>query len=132
MITAVTTSPFHKRFTPTPTRPPPPPSPPVRYSIGDYEVIDEDTNIVRLDSWLYILAETAGTPYRFNASGSGKWEGGPGKDSLYITSLYFTMTSLTTIGFGNIAPSTDGEKIFSVAMMMVGCEYWTSQRLAQR
>jgi hypothetical protein len=62
MITAVTTSPFHKRFTPTPTRPPPPPSPPVRYSIGDYEVIDEDTNIVRLDSWLYILDETAGTP----------------------------------------------------------------------
>ncbi|KAG5276782.1 hypothetical protein AALO_G00109670 [Alosa alosa] len=30
------------------------------------------------------------------------------------------MTSLTTIGFGNIAPTTDGEKIFSVAMMMVG------------
>ncbi|MEQ2221205.1 hypothetical protein ILYODFUR_013374 [Ilyodon furcidens] len=30
------------------------------------------------------------------------------------------MTSLTTIGFGNIAPTTDGEKVFSVAMMMVG------------
>ncbi|KAG7283519.1 hypothetical protein CRUP_012579, partial [Coryphaenoides rupestris] len=90
------------------------------YSIGDYEVIDEDTNIVRLDSWLYILAETAGTPYRFNASGSGKWEGGPNKDSVYITSLYFTMTSLTSIGFGNIAPTTDGEKIFAVAMMMIG------------
>ncbi|CAL8363342.1 unnamed protein product [Boreogadus saida] len=90
------------------------------YSIGDYEVIDEDTNIVRLDSWLYILAETAGTPYRFNTSGSGKWEGGPNKDSVYITSLYFTMTSLTSIGFGNIAPTTDGEKIFAVAMMMIG------------
>lgn len=93
-----------------------------RYSIGDYEVIDEETNIVRMDSWLYILAETAGTPYRFNASGSGKWEGGPNKDSVYITSLYFTMTSLTSIGFGNIAPTTDGEKIFAVAMMMIGCE----------
>lgn len=94
----------------------------IRYSIGDYEVIDEDTNIVRLDSWLYILAEAAGTPYRFNASGSGKWEGGPNKDSVYITSLYFTMTSLTSIGFGNIAPTTDGEKIFAVGMMMIGCE----------
>ncbi|KAJ8002190.1 hypothetical protein DPEC_G00177250 [Dallia pectoralis] len=90
------------------------------YSIGDYEVIDENTNSVRIDSWLYILSESAGTPYRFNASGSGRWEGGPSKDSVYITSLYFTMTSLTSIGFGNIAPTTDGEKLFAVAMMMIG------------
>ncbi|XP_070712401.1 potassium voltage-gated channel subfamily H member 1b [Pempheris klunzingeri] len=90
------------------------------YSIGDYEVIDEDTNSVRMDSWLFLLGETVGTPYRFNASGSGRWEGGPSKDSVYITSLYFTMTSLTSIGFGNIAPNTDGEKIFAVAMMMIG------------
>uniref|UniRef100_A0A4W6CV02 Potassium voltage-gated channel subfamily H member 5 n=1 Tax=Lates calcarifer TaxID=8187 RepID=A0A4W6CV02_LATCA len=90
------------------------------YSIGDYEVIDEVTNTIKMDSWLYQLAISIGSPYRYNASGTGQWEGGPGKDSLYITSLYFTMTSLTTIGFGNIAPTTDGEKIFSVAMMMVG------------
>ncbi|XP_053345115.1 potassium voltage-gated channel subfamily H member 5a isoform X1 [Clarias gariepinus] len=90
------------------------------YSIGDYEVIDEVTNTIKTDSWLYQLAINIGTPYRYNASGSGQWEGGPSKDTLYISSLYFTMTSLTTIGFGNIAPTTDGEKIFSVAMMMVG------------
>ncbi|XP_018087778.1 potassium voltage-gated channel subfamily H member 5 isoform X2 [Xenopus laevis] len=90
------------------------------YSIGDYEVIDEVTNTIKKDSWLYQLGQSIGTPYRYNASGSGLWEGGPSKDSLYISSLYFTMTSLTTIGFGNIAPTTDGEKIFSVAMMMVG------------
>ncbi|XP_037101100.1 potassium voltage-gated channel subfamily H member 5-like isoform X1 [Syngnathus acus] len=90
------------------------------YSIGDYEVIDESTNSIKTDSWLYQLALSIGTPYRYNASGTGQWEGGPNKDTLYISSLYFTMTSLTTIGFGNIAPTTDGEKIFSVAMMMVG------------
>ncbi|XP_069063475.1 potassium voltage-gated channel subfamily H member 5 [Pleurodeles waltl] len=90
------------------------------YSIGDYEVIDEATNTIKTDSWLYQLGLSIGTPYRYNATGSGQWEGGPTKDSLYISSLYFTMTSLTTIGFGNIAPTTDGEKIFSVAMMMVG------------
>uniref|UniRef100_G1KS84 Potassium voltage-gated channel subfamily H member 5 n=1 Tax=Anolis carolinensis TaxID=28377 RepID=G1KS84_ANOCA len=90
------------------------------YSIGDYEVIDELTNTLKKDSWLCQLAESIGTPYRYNTTGRGQWEGGPSKDSLYITSLYFTMTSLTTIGFGNIAPTTDGEKIFSVAMMMVG------------
>ncbi|XP_014890573.1 potassium voltage-gated channel subfamily H member 5-like [Poecilia latipinna] len=90
------------------------------YSIGDYEVIDETTNSIKTDSWLYQLAMSIGKPYRYNASGTGRWEGGPGKDTLYVSSLYFTMTSLTTIGFGNIAPTTDGEKIFSVAMMMVG------------
>ncbi|KAK3574014.1 hypothetical protein QTP86_034406 [Hemibagrus guttatus] len=90
------------------------------YSIGDYEVIDKLTNTIKTDSWLYQLAATTGSPYRYNVSGSGQWEGGPGKHTLYITSLYFTMTSLTTIGFGNIAPTTDGEKIFSVAMMMGG------------
>ncbi|XP_042603098.1 LOW QUALITY PROTEIN: potassium voltage-gated channel subfamily H member 5a [Cyprinus carpio] len=90
------------------------------YSIGDYEIIDEGTNNLKRESWLYQLAISIGTPYRYNASGSGHWEGGPSKHTLYISSLYFTMTSLTTIGFGNIAPTTDGEKIFSVAMMMVG------------
>ncbi|XP_068110375.1 potassium voltage-gated channel subfamily H member 5 isoform X2 [Hyperolius riggenbachi] len=90
------------------------------YSIGDYEVIDEATNTIKTGSWLYQLGVSIGNPYRYNTSGSGQWEGGPSKDSLYISSLYFTMTSLTTIGFGNIAPTTDGEKIFSVAMMMVG------------
>lgn len=93
------------------------------YSIGDYEVIDEDTNTIRTESWLYQLGMSIGTPYRFNTSGFGKWEGGPSKDSVYISSLYFTMTSLTSVGFGNIAPTTDGEKIFAVAMMMIGCKY---------
>uniref|UniRef100_A0A8C4ZUJ8 Potassium voltage-gated channel subfamily H member 1 n=1 Tax=Gadus morhua TaxID=8049 RepID=A0A8C4ZUJ8_GADMO len=90
------------------------------FSIGDYEVIDEETNSVRMDSWLYQLGEAVGTPYRFNMTGAGRWDGGPSKDSVYITSLYFTMTSLTSIGFGNIAPTTDGEKVFAVAMMMIG------------
>ncbi|XP_068089564.1 potassium voltage-gated channel subfamily H member 1 [Hyperolius riggenbachi] len=90
------------------------------YSIGDYEVINEDTNTIRNESWLFQLGMTIGAPYRFNQSGSGRWEGGPSKDSVYITSLYFTMTSLTSVGFGNIAPTTDGEKIFAVAMMMIG------------
>ncbi|XP_053568361.1 potassium voltage-gated channel subfamily H member 1 [Bombina bombina] len=90
------------------------------FSIGDYEVINEDTDTLRNESWLVQLGISIGTPYRFNVTGSGKWEGGPSKDSVYISSLYFTMTSLTSVGFGNIAPTTDGEKIFAVAMMMIG------------
>ncbi|XP_055000938.1 potassium voltage-gated channel subfamily H member 1 isoform X1 [Sorex araneus] len=90
------------------------------YSIGDYEIFDEDTKTIRNNSWLYQLALDIGSPYQFNGSGSGKWEGGPSKNSVYISSLYFTMTSLTSVGFGNIAPSTDIEKIFAVAIMMIG------------
>ena len=37
----------------------------------------------------------------------------------YVTSLYFTCTSLTTVGFGNVAANTRYEKIFSVVIMMV-------------
>lgn len=43
-----------------------------------------------------------------------------GVESRYITALYFTITSLTSIGFGNVAPNTDKEKIFAVLMMLVG------------
>lgn len=43
--------------------------------------------------------------------------------SRYITALYFTFTSLTSVGFGNVAPNTDAEKIFTICVMLVGCEY---------
>jgi hypothetical protein len=32
------------------------------------------------------------------------------------------MTSLTSIGFGNVAAQTDLEKVFTIAMMLVGCK----------
>ena len=36
---------------------------------------------------------------------------GPTLKSKYITSLYFIMSSLTTIGFGNISATTNSEKV---------------------
>ncbi len=44
------------------------------------------------------------------------------RKSAYITALYFTMTSLTSIGFGNVSATSDLEKIFTVFMMLVGCK----------
>ena len=38
----------------------------------------------------------------------------------YITALYFTLSSLTSVGFGNVSPNTDAEKIFSVCVMIIG------------
>ena len=68
--------------------------------------------------WLDHLANVSGMPYLRNDSMSG-----PDIRSKYITSLYFTYTILTSVGFGNIAPVTNAEKIFSIFAMLLGCKY---------
>lgn len=40
----------------------------------------------------------------------------------YVTALYFTFSSLTSVGFGNVAANTDYEKIFTILVMLVGCK----------
>ena len=45
--------------------------------------------------------------------------GGPDISSMYLTALYFTMTCLTSIGFGNVAAETDNEKLFTLFMMII-------------
>lgn len=47
---------------------------------------------------------------------------GPSLSTRYITALYFTLSSLTSVGFGNVSPNTDAEKIFSVCVMVIGGE----------
>lgn len=42
--------------------------------------------------------------------------------SRYVTALYFTFSSLTSVGFGNVSPTTDCEKIFTICVMLVGCK----------
>lgn len=56
------------------------------------------------------------------------WIGLDGLQSRYITALYFTFTSLTSVGFGNVAPNTDAEKIFTICVMLVGCKFLLSNR----
>ena len=51
--------------------------------------------------------------------------------SRYCTSLYFCFTGLISVGFGNVAPNTDNEKIFSIFLMLVGCKCCTFGTLFQ-
>lgn len=44
----------------------------------------------------------------------------------YITAIYFTLSSLTSVGFGNVSPNTDAEKIFSVCVMIIGALMYAS------
>ncbi|KAK4807260.1 hypothetical protein QYF61_006321 [Mycteria americana] len=88
--------------------------------------------------WLQELARRLETPYYLarrncstggagngvgpaaNCSGSEGLLGGPSLRSAYITSLYFALSSLTSVGFGNVSANTDTEKIFSICTMLVG------------
>ncbi|XP_076293375.1 potassium voltage-gated channel seizure isoform X4 [Lasioglossum baleicum] len=70
--------------------------------------------------WIDILANDTHQFYYHNNTG------GPTIKSLYITALYFTFSSLTSVGFGNVAPNTDTEKIFTIAVMLIGSLMYAS------
>ncbi|KAM8857395.1 voltage-gated delayed rectifier potassium channel KCNH8 isoform 1-T1 [Synchiropus picturatus] len=59
-------------------------------------------------------------PAAGGGGGSGMLTGGPSVRSSYVTSLYFALSSLTSVGFGNVSANTDSEKIFSICTMLIG------------
>ena len=65
--------------------------------------------------WINNLGEDLHRPLEKNNSRSG-----PRNESKYITSLYFTLSSLTSVGFGNVSANTDVEKIFTIIVMLIG------------
>ncbi|KAK2820446.1 hypothetical protein Q5P01_023405 [Channa striata] len=64
--------------------------------------------------WLHELGKRLDKPF-VNST-----VGGPTLHSSYIAALYFTLTSLTSVGFGNVCANTDAEKIFSICTMLIG------------
>ncbi|XP_039480452.1 potassium voltage-gated channel unc-103 [Drosophila santomea] len=86
------------------------------YAIGNAEKSIASKNI----GWLNSLAYDIQEPYFDNRTG------GPSIKSRYITALYFTFTSLTSVGFGNVAPNTDAEKAFTICVMLVGSLMYAS------
>ncbi|XP_022247096.1 potassium voltage-gated channel subfamily H member 5-like isoform X5 [Limulus polyphemus] len=52
--------------------------------------------------------------------------GGPSIKAKYVTALYFTFSSLTSVGFGNVSPNTNMEKIFSILIMLIGSLMYAS------
>ncbi|KAH8347761.1 hypothetical protein KR084_000785 [Drosophila pseudotakahashii] len=73
-------------------------------AVKEYEWFPE-SNI----GWLQLLAE------RKNASVAILTTA-----ETYSTALYFTFTSLTSVGFGNVSANTTAEKVFTIIMMLIG------------
>ena len=69
--------------------------------------------------WLYTLSTSLDSPIVWINNSAVNM---PSMSTRYISALYFTCTSLASVGFGNIAPNTDAEKVFSICAMLVGGE----------
>ncbi|KAK9875801.1 hypothetical protein WA026_009588 [Henosepilachna vigintioctopunctata] len=89
----------------------------VWYSIGRS---DADNGVQY--SWLWKLANITQNPYSYvwpNDSSTPELINGPSRKTMYVTALYFTMTCMTSVGFGNVAAETDNERIFTICMMII-------------
>ncbi|XP_037917881.1 potassium voltage-gated channel protein eag isoform X8 [Hermetia illucens] len=87
------------------------------YSIGRS---DADNGVQY--SWLWKLANVTQSPYSYiwsNESNGPELINGPSRKTMYVTALYFTMTCMTSVGFGNVAAETDNEKVFTICMMII-------------
>uniref|UniRef100_A0ABI7ZDV3 Cyclic nucleotide-binding domain-containing protein n=1 Tax=Felis catus TaxID=9685 RepID=A0ABI7ZDV3_FELCA len=71
--------------------------------------------------WLDSLGQQIGKRYNDSDSSSG-----PSIKDKYVTALYFTFSSLTSVGFGNVSPNTNSEKIFSICVMLIGSLMYAS------
>ncbi|KAG5833489.1 hypothetical protein ANANG_G00276470 [Anguilla anguilla] len=70
-------------------------------------------------SWAGSGSGSGRVPSQWNSSGA-VLVGGPSIRSSYVSSLYFALSSLTSVGFGNVSANTDAEKIFSICTMLIG------------
>ncbi|XP_053117582.1 potassium voltage-gated channel subfamily H member 7 isoform X3 [Hemicordylus capensis] len=71
--------------------------------------------------WLDSLGQQLGKHYNQSDGSSG-----PSIKDKYVTALYFTFSSLTSVGFGNVSPNTNSEKIFSICVMLIGSLMYAS------
>ncbi|GLD48990.1 potassium voltage-gated channel subfamily H member 6-like protein, partial [Lates japonicus] len=84
------------------------------YAIGNVERGTARIGGMKI-GWLDNLADQIGKHYNESDVTSG-----PSIKDKYVTALYFTFSSLTSVGFGNVSPNTNPEKIFSICVMLIG------------
>uniref|UniRef100_A0A3B3U2T5 Potassium voltage-gated channel subfamily H member 6 n=2 Tax=Poecilia TaxID=8080 RepID=A0A3B3U2T5_9TELE len=91
------------------------------YAIGNVERTGSERIGGMKIGWLDNLADQIGKHYNSSDRSSG-----PSIQDKYVTALYFTFSSLTSVGFGNVSPNTNPEKIFSICVMLIGSLMYAS------
>ncbi|CAH1791097.1 unnamed protein product, partial [Owenia fusiformis] len=87
------------------------------YSIGYAEA---STQTPLHYGWLWRLSTLVNKNYTGINNITKELIGGPGKGETYCTALYYTLSCMTSVGFGNVSANTELEKIFSICMMILG------------
>ncbi|XP_065661225.1 potassium voltage-gated channel subfamily H member 1 isoform X3 [Hydra vulgaris] len=73
----------------------------------------------RRDSWLFFMVTQYDSSSYINITDFQV--DNQSRTLVYVSALYYSLSSLTTCGFGNIAPNTFAEKVFGVVTMVFGC-----------
>ncbi|CAH8446589.1 unnamed protein product [Schistosoma rodhaini] len=85
----------------------------VWYLIGMHDLKDKIYH-----GWIiHLMNETTGPK---NWTNTSLEEYLPSQSMLYMTSFYFTLSVITSIGFGNVAANTISEKVVSIIFMLIG------------
>ncbi len=77
---------------------------------------------VQFGSFFYVLTLTAhwiacGWIRLRAATVTDRWD-------TYLDGLYWCVTTLTTVGYGDIVPETHAEKIYSIGVILLGATFW--------
>ncbi|OAF72008.1 hypothetical protein A3Q56_00198 [Intoshia linei] len=92
------------------------------YYIGEWEAQEGIKH-----GWLHRLGVDVQQPYdELTINGTIKYINGPDTQTAYITALYFTLSCMTSVGFGNVSPDANYEKIFTICMMILGSLFYAT------
>ena len=75
------------------------------------------------------------------ATGDGWYESYPSDDvdssdwywgRQYLVALYWAFTTMTTVGYGDVTPQTDEERIFCIFAMIIGVAFYSCDSASPR
>uniref|UniRef100_A0A7S1CN86 Cyclic nucleotide-binding domain-containing protein n=1 Tax=Bicosoecida sp. CB-2014 TaxID=1486930 RepID=A0A7S1CN86_9STRA len=85
--------------------------------------------IGKLAFWVTVIAHVSGCFWALIANlegwGPDSWTTIYGVDpddiaSLYLSGVYYSLATLTTVGYGDVSAHTNGERVFALLLMLVG------------
>ena len=85
---------------------------------------EQDSTLLREKAGEYAYRILAGSALMLLAVGTVAYR--LLEDWTWVDSLYFSVVAVTTVGFGDLTPSTNGSKIFTVFYLLTGISIITT------